>query len=55
MEQATSEDPKFRRKMYVLIISLLVAYLSFKTWHIYIALGAYEGQVIERDSGQPAK
>ncbi len=55
MEPATSEDPKFRRKMYILMISLLVAYLSFKSWHIYVALGAYEGQVIERDLGQPAK
>ena len=55
MEQTAKEDPKFRRKMYILMASLLVAYIGLKSWHIYVALQAYEGQVISRDTGQPAK
>lgn len=41
---ATDETPPFRRAMYVFMLLLLIGYGGFKSWHILVALEAWEGQ-----------
>lgn len=51
----TEKEPQFRNKMFVLIGVLLLGYMGIKTWHVSIALEAYQGQVLDRDVTGAAK
>lgn len=51
----TEKEPQFRNKMFAMIGLLLLAYFGMKSWHIYIAVGAFEGQVLERGTKGAAK
>lgn len=51
----TEKEPQFRNKMYVMIAVLLLGYMGIKSWHIYIAIDAFQGQVLERGTHGAAK
>jgi hypothetical protein len=43
----TEKEPRFRKKMFALIGALLMGYIGIKTWHVSVALDAYQGQVLD--------
>ncbi|MFY0681651.1 MAG: hypothetical protein JXR13_13845 [Thalassovita sp.] len=43
----TEDNPRFRRAMYLMIMFLVLGYLGFKAWHLSMAFGAWEGQMIQ--------
>lgn len=49
------KEPQFRNKMFALIGFLLVAYIGIKSWHVMIAVDAYQGQVLETGTQGAAK
>lgn len=49
------KEPNFRNKMFALMGVLLLSYIGMKSWHVYIAMGAFEGQVLERSIEGAAK
>lgn len=51
----TEKEPQFRNKMFALMGLLLLAYIGMKSWHVYIAMGAFEGQVLQRSTEGAAK
>lgn len=51
----TEKDPQFRNKMFAMIGLLLLGYIGIKSWHIYISINAYQGQVLERSIKGAAK
>lgn len=51
----TEKEPQFRNKMYAMIALLLIGYIGIKSWHIYIAIDAFQGQVLVRDTHGAAK
>lgn len=51
----TEKDPRFRNKMFALIGLLLLAYIGLKSWHIYISIEAFQGQVLESGTKGAAK
>jgi hypothetical protein len=51
----TEKEPEFRNKIFILIGVLLIGYIGIKTWHVSVALGAYQGQVLDRDLSGAAK
>lgn len=51
----TEKDPAFRNKMFALIGLLLLAYVGIKSWHIYVSIDAFQGQVLERSTKGAAK
>ena len=55
MTRKAEEDPKFRRLMYAMILALLVGYIGLKSWHVMIAMDAYQGQVLSEDTKGAAK
>ena len=44
-------ENRFRRGLIAFLVLLLISYLAYKTWHISLALDAYEGQVLEDTTG----
>jgi len=53
--ERNEREKKTQRVMYILLITLLLGYLGFKSWHISVALDSYDGQVLERDITGAAK
>ncbi len=51
----TEKDPQFRNKMFVLIGVLLIGYIGIKSWHVMIAIDAYQGQVLDHSTQGAAK
>ena len=49
----TDETPRFRRSMYAFLLLLLVSYAGFKSWHILVALEAWEGQAVPETRYSP--
>ncbi len=55
MVEKTDRDQRFRRLMFIGLTSLLLGYIGLKTWHISVALAAFETQPLERDTEGAAK
>lgn len=55
MMRRIEKDPRFRTAMYLLILTLLLGYVGVKTWHIRLAIAAYDGQAIEGGTKGAAK
>lgn len=53
--RAADRERKSRRLFFCLILGLLIGYAAMKTWHIQLALQAYEGQVLSEDTSLAAK
>lgn len=51
----TEKEPRFRTLMYIMIGTLIVGYFGIKARHISMAIDAYQGQVLERDTAGAAK
>jgi|MDSY01.1.fsa_nt_gb hypothetical protein len=49
------KEPRFRNLMYAIIGLLIVGYIGIKARHVSIAVGAYQGQVLDRDTSGAAK
>ncbi len=45
------QESKSRRFFYTLILGLLFGYIGLKSWHVSVAVGAYQGQPLERTDG----
>ncbi|MEM1298912.1 MAG: hypothetical protein AAGH68_06480 [Pseudomonadota bacterium] len=50
-----ARERQSRRMMVAIMISALALYLGYKTYHVSIALGAWEGQRIVGDTSGAAK
>lgn len=50
-----ARERKSRRMMVAIMLGALVLYLGYKTYHVSIALGAWEGQRITADTSGAAK
>lgn len=55
MVPRTEKEPQFRNRMYAMIAVLLLGYIGIKSWHIYVSVEAYQGQVLERTTYGAAK
>lgn len=53
--QRVESNPKFHKKMMILLIALLVGYLGIKTWHISIALRVYADEPLQISTQGAAK
>ncbi|WP_299554692.1 hypothetical protein [uncultured Tateyamaria sp.] len=51
----TEKEPQFRNKMFAMIGLLLLGYVGIKSWHVYISIDAYQGQVLEDSTEGAAK
>lgn len=47
----TDRESRSRRIFYAMILGLLVSYIGIKTWHVMLAMDAYQGQPLERTHG----
>lgn len=55
MQETSERERRFRNRMLTFLVVLLFAYLSFKAWHISLALEVWPAQHLDGDTTGAAK
>ncbi len=55
MNDLADRERRSRRLFIAIMVGALVCYLGFKTWHISVALEAWQGQPLTADISRAAR
>ncbi len=55
MNDPADRERRSRRLFVAIMVTALVCYLGYKTWHISVALEAWQGQALAADTSRAAR
>jgi hypothetical protein len=55
MNDLADRERRSRRLFIAIMVGALVCYLGYKTWHISVALEAWQGQSLTADTSRAAR
>jgi hypothetical protein len=55
MNDLANRERRSRRLFITIMVGALVCYLGYKTWHVSVALEAWQGQALTADTSRAAR